>query len=276
MPHAAGPSGSQLPPCILSIDLACAEWQAIGVAIVTPAGAQLIEVPHRGRPTAEMVLVWIRALLRDHPITGLCIDGPLGWRAPDGGAPHCREAERAVRAPGKTGLPPDGVKPASYLGFTRFSIALFEALTMDDGWRLPGQVTASSPTPGVSAPAPRTRFVTECFPTAIWRGLGVQPLKAKARATPADVAAARTQLEALTGLTLIGGRSVTPSHDQLQAVVGGVAGLRWAMGDPSARLAGVPPIRLDDSWREGYILTLGSLPDTPSSSSAAHVPVLPS
>jgi hypothetical protein len=276
MPCAAGSSGPESPPCILSIDLACAEWQAIGVAIVTPTGAQLIEVPHRGRPTAEAVLAWIRTLLREHPITGLCIDGPLGWRAPDGGAPHCREAERAVRAPGKTGLPPDGVKPASYLGFTRFSIALFEALTMDDGWRLPGQVTTRSPTSGVSSPAPRSRFVTECFPTAIWRGLGVKPLKAKARATPADVAAARTQLEALTGLTLTGGCSVTPSHDQLQAVVGGVAGLRWAIGDPSARLAGVPPVRLDDSWREGYILTLDASPDSSSSPSAAHVSVLPS
>ena len=276
MSHAAGQTGPQSLPCILSIDLACADWRSIGVALVRPNGAQLIEVPHRGRPTAEAVLAWIRTLLREHPITGLCIDGPLGWRAPDGGAPHCREAERVVRAPGKTGLPPDGVKPASYLGFTRFSIALFEALTMDDGWRLPGQVTTGSQAPVPSYGSQRSRFVTECFPTAIWRGLGVAPLKAKARATPADVALARAQLEALTGLSITSEGSVVPSHDQLQAVVGGVAGLRWAIGDPSARLAGVPPIRLDGSWREGYILTLGPLSDSPSSSSAAHVPVFPS
>jgi len=271
-----GPAAPPSAPCILSIDLACADWQAIGVAMVTPTGAELIEVPHRGRPTAEAVLAWIRTLVEAHPVTGICIDGPLGWRAPDGRAPHCREAEREVRAPGKTGLPPDGVKPASYLGFTRFSIALFESLTMDDGWLLPGQPITGSRAPGVSPLAPRVRFVSECFPTAIWRGLGVAPLKAKARASPADVAAACARLEALTGLSLLGERSAVPSHDQLQAVVGGVAGVRWALGDPSARLAGVPPVRLDGSWREGYILTLGPLPEPPSSSSAAHVPVFPS
>jgi len=116
--------------------------------------------------------------------------------------------------------------------------------------------------------------VTECFPTAIWRGLGVAPLRAKARATPADVAAARVQLEALTGLSITG-RSAVPSHDQLQAVVGGVAGLRYALRDPTALLAGVPPRRLDGSWREGYILTLGTTPDPVSSPPAAHVSVLP-
>jgi len=275
MPRAGGQTGPRLMPCILSIDLACADWQAIGVALVGPIGAQLIDVPHRGRPTAEALLTWIRGMLREHPVTGLCIDGPLGWRAPDGRAPHCREAERQVRAPGKTGLPPDGVKPASYLGFTRFSIALFEALTMEDGWQLPGQVEPGVSADDPSALLPRSGFVTECFPTAIWRGLGVAPLRAKARATPADVAAARVQLEALTGLSITG-RSAVPSHDQLQAVVGGVAGLRWAIGDPSAHLAGVPPVRLDGTWREGYILTLDASPDSSSSSSASHVSVLPS
>ena len=50
--------------------------------------------------------------------------------------------------------------------------------------------------------------------------------------------------------------SLTPlTHDQLQAVVGGVAGVRWASGERDAvLLAGAAPFRLDGSWREGYIM----------------------
>ena len=258
-------------PCILSIDLACADWQGIGAALVGPEGARIVVAPDRGRPTVEAMLRWIRQLVPAHGVTGICIDGPLGWRAPDGRAPHSREAERAVRAPGKTGLPPDGVKPHTYLAFTRFSIALFEQLTMVDGWRLPGQTPDAA---AVASTAPG--FVTECFPTAIWRGLGLVPLKAKARATADDVAAARARLEGATAVAIGGAGPAGLTHDQLQAVVGGVAALRWVRGDPSAHLAGVPPQRLDGSWREGYILTLGPASDSVPSSPAAHVSVLPS
>jgi hypothetical protein len=47
----------------------------------------------------------------------------------------------------------------------------------------------------------------------------------------------------------------TPGHDQLQAVVGGLAPLAWAAGQRDrVTLAGLPPHRLDGSWREGYIM----------------------
>ena len=242
-------------PAILSVDLAYRQYRDIGVAVVTEGEARVLDLPLEGAPEVERLADWLLHCASEEQVVGLCIDGPLGWKGPAPLAEHSRLSERLVRAPGKTGLPPDGVKPRGYLGFTRFSIALFERLTRDGDWQLPG-AEAEGPT---RAPS-RSAFVTETFPTAIWRGLGLTPLVAKSKAGAGDVAAAVARFTGRTGLRLSG----TPSHDQLQAVVGGYAGLRWAQGDPHAVLAGAPPIRLDGSWREGYIMTMQ--PSVPSHS----------
>ena len=227
----------------LGIDLAIRDTRDIGVAVVGDDGVTVHTVPWDGRPAVAGLASWIRELAIAHAVQVVSIDGPLGWKAPATDSPHCRRSERVLRAPGKTGLPPDGVKPAAYLGFTRFSIELFEYLTMDAGWRLP-----EDPRPAADG----AMVVTECFPTAIWRGLGVAPLMGKARATSADVAQAAQRLALATGLTL----PAHPSHDALQAVVAAYAGWRLAHRDPRVQLAGDPPCRLDDSWREGYILSI--------------------
>jgi len=209
---------------VLSVDLAYASYTAIGVALLARDGgrtmAQRLDLPLTGTPHPGQLADWLHETARTHAVAGLCIDGPLGWKAPDTESLHCRLSEKAVRAPGKTGLPPDGVKPRSYLAFTAFSIALFERLTMQLGYRLPG-------TDG-EANASKTR--------------------------PHDLEAAVHRFEQGTGIAIT--PAVTPlTHDQLQAVVGGVAGVRWASGDHDAvTLAGAAPFRLDGSWREGYIM----------------------
>lgn len=235
---------------ILSVDLAYVRYRDLGVALLTdrPAHVTFLDVPLTGTPDPDRLADWLVELAGTHDVAGLCLDGPLGWKAPDTDSPHCRRSERQLRAPGKTGLPPAGVKPATYLGFTRFSIALFERLTMTHGFALPGQ-------PDIPRGA---RFVTESFPTAAWRALGLTPLAAKGKATPADVDAAARRFTQDTGMTL----SRTPTHDELQAAVGGLAGLAWARGDRAAvQLAGEAPFRLDGSWREGYIM--GPAPRAP-------------
>jgi hypothetical protein len=66
---------------------------------------------------------------------------------------------------------------------------------------------------------------------------------------------ARERLALATGIEL----SSNTTHDQLKAVVGGIAGLRWAGGERDAvQLAGLPPFRLDGCWREGYIMVPAS------------------
>ena len=239
---------------VLSVDLAYKHYRDCGVALLSQqAGAphaQLLEVSLSGPPDPQRLADWLADQADRHQVAGLCIDGPLGWKAPDTEAEHCRLSEKAVRAPGKTGLPPDGVKPRGYLPFTRFSIALFERLTGVHGFALPGHLA-----PG------NARFVTETFPTAAWRQLGLAPVPAKAKTTPAALHDAVQRLQQATGVVITPG---TPTHDELQAVVGGLAGLAWAQGDRAqVHLAGAPPFRLDDCWREGYIMIPASRPATP-------------
>lgn len=236
---------------VLSVDLAYVKYTDIGVALLEQTGgrisARLLEVPLVGRPVVADLVEWLVATAASHDAAGICIDGPLGWKGPHTDAEHCRLSERSVRAPGKTGLPPDGVKPRTYLPFTEFSIAMFEAITLERGFMLPGQARSPSSEP----------FVTETFPTAAWRALGLPPLPAKSKTKPTDLAAAVSRLVAATGVIL----DASPTHDQLQAVVGGLAGLAWARGaKDEVMLAGAPPFRLDDSWREGYIM----IPAAPS------------
>ena len=186
----------------LSVDLAYVDYRDIGVALVTcdsngaeeSLSARAFDVPLSGRPSVTALATWRREMVEAHDVRCLCIDGPLGWRSPHTDSPHCRLSERAVRAPGKTGLPPDGVKPRTYLGFTTFSIALFEAFLGSTDWALPGDPEAAS----------HARVVTESFPTAGWRALGLSPLMAKGRASVADVQNAGARLQARTGITLEG------------------------------------------------------------------------
>jgi hypothetical protein len=231
-------------PRIISVDLAYKHYRDVGVALLdaTPHGTAvtLLDIPLTGPPTPEALCDGLITIAAQHAADGLCIDGPLGWKGPDTDAVHSRMSEKIARTPGKTGLPPDGVKPRGYLAFTQFSIALFERLTMHEGFVLPGDETRGD---GL--------FVTETFPTAAWRALGLSALPGKAAAKPADMVAARERLAIATGIEL----PVHTTHDQLQAVVGGIGGLRWAGGERDAvHLAGLPPFRLDGCWREGYIM----------------------
>ena len=227
---------------ILSVDLAYKRHADIGVALLEECGdmitATLLDVPLDDPPHPSTFADWLHALALRYAVAGVAIDGPLGWKAAGTEAEHCRMSEKAVRAPGKTGLPPDGVKPRNYLAFTEFSIALFERLSDHFGYALPGAGSGE-------------RFVTETFPTAAWRSLGLAPVPGKGRTTPAELEAAVVRLGARVLLAL----DRAPTHDQPQAVVGGLAPLAWAEEQRDrVTLAGLPPHRLDGSWREGYIM----------------------
>lgn len=240
-------------PAVLSIDLALTSYADIGAALLssTPRGAieaRILRLPMTGRPDVDALASWIQQTTEQLDVGCVAIDGPLGWRGPDTDSVHARLSEREVRAPGKTGLPPDGVKPRTYLAFTRLSIALFERLTMT-GWRLPADRES----------APGSRMVTETFPTAAWRALGLVPLPGKSRSQLEDV---REGLRRLTGGCDIQCTGVE-THDDLQAVVGGIAPAWWMAGRRNrVAFAGAPPFRLDDTWREGFIILPTGVPPT--------------
>jgi len=65
------------------------------------------------------------------------------------------------------------------------------------------------------------RVLVESYPYAAWKALGLKPLPSKKRARVSDLAEAYGALRQLIPFTT----SRPPNHDQLQAIVGGLAGL---------------------------------------------------
>ena len=228
---------------LLSIDLAHARHADIGVVAVNgdaaASRAERVPVALDGRPDPARLADWIAAEAARRGARLLLVDGPQGWKADDSDEPHARLCERRLAAPAKTGLP-GSVKPAPYTAFAVFAIRLFDLLD-ERGWpRLAGSSLAGG-----------ARAAAESFPFAAWRALGLPPLPSKRRATAGDVRERAALLAAVHGLRLPG----TSTHDELQALVAAVAGVRLLAGDDTGvRLVGRPPVRQAGAWREGYIL----------------------
>jgi hypothetical protein len=164
------------------------------------------------------------------------VDGPQALARP--GAP-VREAERLLRAPGRTpdGLPLPG---GPFQGFVRGSVLLFAALRRQG--RLP-MLDVDAPTPGQAR-------LFEAFPGATWRRLAVEKLGRKS--SPGGRAQRLALLEA-EGLRFA--LSALPTHDQLDAAL--CAWLGWLTRSAPERLQAVgAPLWVDGAGmlREGRIL----------------------
>lgn len=227
---------------ILSVDLASRRWDDNGIALmhadgpsvsvrfVSPAQLGLV-----GTPEPERFAEALDRLARAEGVRVILLDGPQGWRAESSPLVHLRECERATRAPGKTGLP-GIVKPATWTRMAEFCVALFDALDAR-GW------------PRFSQPWTGGRVAIESFPTHAWRMLGVLPLPAKSKVR--DLAPWRAVLHT-HGVTLPTGCT----HDQLQSVVAGLAGITLVTrGETHCDVRGLPPRSEDGVWREGYIVS---------------------
>jgi hypothetical protein len=239
-----------IPHTVLSIDLALTSYRDVGIALVRSDAdgtihARAAELPLDGRPTVAALVAWIEATCRTESIACIAIDGPSAWRASGAQStstsPHARAAEAALHTPGKTGLPPNGVKPSTYLGFTQLSVDLFATLA-SRGWTFPHEL-------GVVPP----RLLVETFPTAAWRGLRVAPLPGKAKARR-DAGTVPRWLEGLAQRVPLHAAGVA-THDQLQAVVGGIAPAWWMAGLASrVALRGAPAFLSESRWYEGFII----------------------
>lgn len=229
---------------ILSVDLASRRYADIGIALMhgdrSASHVTLVD-PARdlGLVGAPDVNVLADALLRiasEQRVRVLLIDGPQGWRADESPYVHSRQCERETRCPGKTGLP-GVVLPKTWTSMATFSIALFDRLHAS-GWpRLTGVWNGE--------PA-----AIESFPTHAWRSLGHPALPGKGRKP--DLTAWRTILQAAGVQTPL----EQASHDELQAVVSGLAGVQLcAAGLAACDVRGVEPRVEDGTWREGFILS---------------------
>ena len=184
------------------------------------------------------------------PADVVVVDGPQALANP--GA-RVREAERCLRAPGRTPdvLPLPG---APFAGFVRASVLLFTAL----------RARAGVPMLDLDTPELSRARLFEAFPGATWRALAVEKLGAKS--TPEGRARRQALLEA-AGLRFVDGGLRT--HDQLDAAL--CAWLGWLTrtrpGDVTA--VGLPLAQdLDGTLREGRILD--RVPSLRTSSSASR------
>ena len=231
----------------LSVDLAFEDYRDIGVVTlarldgrIKASAVPLTTRGLHGRPSAGGLADALVSLANEISAAWIVIDGPQGWKAPDNGLEHCRCCERALATQGKTGLP--GVtQPGNYLAFITFAIELFDALD-NRGW--PRLATPSVP------PLQR-HCAVESFPTSAWRSLGLVPLPGKGATAPEMVLARLQSLRAVFPLDV----SDYLSHDELQALVAGLAGVALDDGNAAGvSIAGVPPMRSEGTWREGFIV----------------------
>jgi hypothetical protein len=228
---------------VLSVDLAHTSCASLGIVVLESArkgfAARALAARELGLPDPPSPAA-LAARLADvcaHlAITTVLLDGPQAWKRPDNGLAHSRVCERLLNTPGKTGLP-GCAKPGGYLPFIGFSVTVFEELVSRGVALWSGR------------PAPRV--VMESFPSSAWRQLGVAPLPAKSRSRAEHLEQATRALRRLFPLRVPDGLS----HDELQALVSGVAGVAVARGSAGGyTAAGVEPSLLDGTWREGFIV----------------------
>lgn len=231
----------------ISVDLAYKDYRDIGVVALAKVGpnveATAIRLQARGLvgvPSAAKLVDALLGIAAEANAKWIFIDGPQAWKAADGRNAHARCCERELSTQGKTGLP-GFTKPANYLGFTSFAIEVFDKLAQRDWPRLAATVI----------PPHRIRCAVESFPTSAWRSLGIAPLPGKASTLPEHL---RNRLGSLRqAFPLVVGDDL--SHDELQALVSGLAGLALESGNPAGvRVVGEPPVESGGSWREGFIV----------------------
>ena len=166
------------------------------------------------------------------------VDGPQALAQP--GA-RVREAERLLRAPGRT---PDvlPVPGAPFSGFVRGSVLLFAALRGREDLRLLD----------LDTPEPHEARLFEAFPGATWRGLGGKKLPKKD--TPEG---RRRRRELLEQKGLRFPRSGLLTHDELDASLCAWLGWRLHREPAGVHAVGLPLWKDADGWlREGRILDI--------------------
>jgi hypothetical protein len=234
---------------ILSVDLAQKRYADVGVCSLRVAGrgievtpVRLAELGLSGAPAPDALAEAIGKLAEQVDARLVLVDGPQAWKDPANGLLHSRVCERRLATPAKTGLP-GRCKPATYAGFVTLAVDLFDELARL-GWpRLPDPSALRSP----------GRFALESFPTSAWRSLGLAPLPAKSKTRAGVVEARLAELHRLFPLSVSRPGGLT--HDELQALVAGLAGLAVEGYEAcGVALAGVPPFELEGSRREGFIV----------------------
>ncbi|MCL0088013.1 DUF429 domain-containing protein [Dehalococcoidia bacterium] len=236
---------------ILSIDLAYKSYEDFGFCILEEAGGKVADVQYlpynaigiTGTPQAEAFAQSVLSFCLDHGVSILMLDGPQGWKDPDSGLPHQRVCEKHLNTQAKTGTV-GKVKPTNFKSFVSFAIDVFGLLHKTGQVSLVTQPRIVMPTEGV--------LLVETYPYSAWRSLNIRPLPRKKKCTPEQIAQNVREL----GRRLRLPETKSPTHDEVSALVGGLAGVAIAAVNSSGYIAsGVPPKLISQGYLvEGYIV----------------------
>ncbi len=233
---------------VLSIDLAFSRSQDFGVCVLKqrPGRVQARFIPAEGLGICDPLdsvkcADSIKRFCHKEEVPIVFLDGPQGWKCPRSPLPHSRLCERLLNTQANTGVK-GSVKPKSFTKFVEFSIAVFKRLCENGG------VLVQKP---IIDKQPSQLTAIESYPRSAWAKLGLSPLPGKKKATPQDVRERYKSLEDAFNLSADG----EPTHDQLCALVAGLAGLAILSGDKEGYIAeGAPPKLIADTVTEGYIV----------------------
>jgi hypothetical protein len=233
---------------VLSIDLAARKACDFGICLLEEGRGKVAcvrfirpeEFGFTDPPEAERYAECISLYCRKQGVKIVLLDGPQGWKDPESDLEY-RHCERALNTQGKTGVEGQG-KPKSWPNFARLSIGVFAGL-VGRGATLAQERVLDAPRDGI--------LLLESFPTSAWRKLYIEPLPGKRTASDSDVEGRLQVLECLFGFRA----QRVPSHDELQALVAGLAGIAILGGNPNGYVTeGSPPGKAGKVMVEGFIV----------------------
>lgn len=237
---------------ILSIDLAVKSYSDFGFALLRKDRGKIStsffragQIGLSGAPIPDELAKKLASFCRNENIGVLVIDGPQGWKKPDSALPF-RRADFEAKAPAKV-CEREVVKPATYLSFVKFSTKLFFLLASDESFEL------FSDTKPMCISSRSTRILLcESLPYATWKLLGEKPLPRKKKCSEAEIAT--RYLGVCRKFSLKKANKIL-SHDELQALVGALAGIHILEGRvQNLLLFGERPKLSKDCIFEGFIL----------------------
>jgi hypothetical protein len=232
-------------PGVLSVDLALSS-DRLGICHLskgkgswTACFVRPIEIGIREPLQSTSLALAVYEYCQREYVSVLLIDGPQAWKSPHSKLLHCRECEHILSTPAKTGII-GNVKPKPASRFVEFSIDVFtELFRLGAGEVLDSKIVLTSGT-----------VAAESFPTAAWRALGQKPLPSRARTNDDEIRRRCEWLQQQFGIKVNG----DPTHDEIQALVSGLAGISIVEGSTGYEAVGAQPVVIDGNRCEGFIV----------------------
>lgn len=236
---------------ILSVDLAYKSYEDFGFCLLEESDGKVVNLEFMPNSTFNLsdtpqVEVFVSNVLDfclSKDISILMLDGPQGWKDPRNGLPHQRVCEKILNTQAKTGIK-GIVKPANFTSFVSFAIDIFHLFNNS------GQISLVMK-PEIDLPIDKILLV-ETYPYSAWRSLNFRRLPGKKKCSTQQILLNYEVLRKRFSLP----RDRSPSHDELSALVAGLAGVAIVASNKSEYIAsGIPPeLAFGGYLMEGYIV----------------------